>query len=246
MNKTQILLALVIISIFGVSVTFLDLSHIIAKRSNPTDTKRAPKHGEVRQYTKDQRLKTIVNYYQGIKHGTSYLYHDDGETILLAMPYINGKREGVSKKYYEDGQLYASTSYQDDKIHGPRKTYYSNGQLKSVVNYGYGYAGVGTEEYLLEGTRKPENKIQFEKIGDRYMLSTSEACTEIRFLIGQLIEDSFYDPSDKNVRLLPKENGVYFVDTEVFTPSYLKYQDIICSCSSSQGNPIILKAKLIL
>jgi antitoxin component YwqK of YwqJK toxin-antitoxin module len=245
MNKTQILLALVILSIFGVSATFLDLSEIIAKKSNPTETKRKVKHGEIRQYTKDDRLKTIVNYNQGIKHGTSFLYHDDGETILLEMPYINGKREGVSKKYYKDGALYASTSYQDDKLHGPRNIYYSNGQLKAVINYGYGSPGTGTVEYLLDGSQKEENKIIFTKKGSKYELSTAEECREIKFFIGKLIENIFFNPRDKNVKLLTKENGLYFIDTNVYTPSYLKYQDIICSCKSTQGNPTILKAKLV-
>lgn len=245
MNKTQILIALVIISIFGVSASFLDLSSIIAQRANPKGLRKTPKHGEVRQYTQDQRLKTIVNYDNGIKHGTSYLYHEDGKTVLLAMPYVIGKREGVSRKYYEDGQLYASTSYENDKLHGPRKTYYSNGQLKSVVNYGYGYPGIGTEEFLLDGTKKSEIKILFKKKGNLFELSTSEECSEGKYYIGKLIEDSFFNPSDKNLKLLPHENGVYFINTEVYTPSYLKYQDIICSCKSTQRNPIVIKTRLI-
>lgn len=243
MNKTQILIALVILSIFGVCASYLDLSKLISDDKVETP-KRKVKHGEIRQYTKSDKLRTIVNYDNGIKHGTSYLYHDDGKTILLAMPYIKGKREGTSKKYFESGVLYASTSYSDDKLHGPRKTYYSSGQLKAIINYGYGNPGIGTEEYLVDGTRKKENNISVEKKGRIYWLSTSDACRESKFFIGKLIEDSYFNAVHEDVRLLPKQDGKYYVDLDVFTPSYLKYQDIICECESTQGNPVILKTSL--
>ena len=113
MNKTQILIALVILSIFGVCASYLDLSQLISGDSTETP-KRKVKNGEIRQYTKSDKLKTVVNYDNGIKHGISYLYHDDGKTVFLAMPYNQGKREGTSKKYFERGVLYASTSYSND------------------------------------------------------------------------------------------------------------------------------------
>ncbi|SNT27235.1 MORN repeat variant [Ekhidna lutea] len=243
MNKNQIVLSLVIISLIGMSSAYLDLFEVIT-RDPVADKKPKVKHGEVRQYTKDSRLKTVVNYDQGIKHGTSYLYHDDGETVLLAMPYENGKREGVSKKYYENGQLYASTSYQNDKLHGIRTIYYSTGQIKAEINYGYGNPGTGTKEYLIDGDLKDEIKITFENEGSIIWLETSEPCEDKTFYIGKLIEDTYFDPVDLNIRLLTKENGRYFVDTNIYTPSYLKYQDIICACESSQGNPLVLKTTL--
>ncbi|MEO9485140.1 MAG: hypothetical protein ABJG47_16900 [Ekhidna sp.] len=244
MNKTQILIALVILSIFGVSATYLDLSQLISSKSEKPATERKVKHGEVRQYTKSKKLRTVVNYDQGIKHGTSYLYHDDGETILLAMPYNKGKREGTSMKYFESGVLYASTSYQNDRMHGPRKIHYSSGQLKAIINYGYGNPGTGTKEYLLDGTLKNENRILAKKNGNIYLLSTSEECKKSKFFIGKLIDDRYFNAVHKDVRLLPKDNGTYFVDLNVYTTSYLKLQDIICECESKQGNPIILKTNL--
>ncbi|WP_420318458.1 toxin-antitoxin system YwqK family antitoxin [Ekhidna sp.] len=243
MNKTQILLALVIISIIGMSSSYLEMFNLI---TNETTDDKEPivKHGEIRQFTKDNKLKTVVNYNQGIKHGTSYLYHDDGETILLAMPYVNGKREGASKKYYENGKLYAATSYKNDKLDGIRKIYYSNGKLKAKINYGFGYPGIGTKEFLLDGTAKNSISIKTRNEGDIIWLETSEPCKDQKFYIGTLIQDKFLDPVDQNIKLLMYSNGHFFIDTEVYTPSYLKYKDIICSCESTQGNPIIIKSRL--
>lgn len=243
MNKTQVLIALVILSLFGVISTYLDVSTLFTKVTEPA-VERKVRDGEVRQFTKDQRLKTVVNYDNGIKHGTSYLYHNDGKTVLLAMPYVQGKREGISKKYYKSGKLYASTAYKNDLLHGPRELYYSSGQLKAVINYGEGNPGLGTIEYLIDGTQKDENKIIADKQGRIIRLSTSEACKETKFYIGKLIGDEFFNALHPDVKLLTKVDGSYFVDIDVHTPSYLKYQDVICHCESKQGNPIIMKARL--
>ncbi len=243
MNKTQILIALVILSLFGVISTYLDVSSLFAKEDIPT-TERKVRDGEVRQFTKDQRLKTVVNYDKGIKHGTSYLYHDDGKTVMLAMPYVKGKREGKSKKYYRNGKLYASTSYKNDLLDGPRELYYSSGQLKAVVNYGEGNPGIGTIEYLTDGTKKNENRIIAEKRGRIINLTPSEECKDYKFYIGKLIKDQYFNAVHPDVKLLTRKDGVYFVDIDVYTPSFLRYQDIICHCESKQGNPIIMKTRL--
>ena len=244
MNKTQILIALVIISIFGVISTYLDVSAIFWAKVEPPEAKKELKDGEVRQYTKDKRLKTVVNYDEGVKHGTSYLYHDDGKTILLEMPYNQGKREGVSKKYYENGELYASTSYSNNKLHGPRKLYYTSGQLKAEINYGNGHPGLGTVEYLLDGSQKEQNKITTDKRGRIIAFTTEKPCKDMEFFIGKLIDDEFFNAAHPDIRRLPKKDGSYFIDIDVYTPSYLKYQDIICHCKSKQGNPLILKTRL--
>ncbi|WP_425392077.1 toxin-antitoxin system YwqK family antitoxin [Ekhidna sp.] len=243
MNKTQILIAAVIISIIGMRSAYLDFFEMVTSDPNEEFESKV-KHGEIRQYTKDDRLKTIINYDQGIKHGISYLYHDDGKTVLLAMPYDKGKREGTSNKYYANGKLYAATPYKNDKLHGIRKTYYSSGKLKAEIPYGYGVPGIGTKEYLMDGTEKLSIQITTRTSDNLIWLSTSESCKDPKFYIGRLIDDKFFDPVDPNIKLLLEEDGNFFIDTEVHTPSYLKYQDIICHCESSQGNPIILKKRL--
>ena len=245
MNKTQILIALVILSLVGICGVYIDLNSFLdAKEAASKPRERKVKHGEHRQYTRDKRLKTIVNYDQGIKHGVSYLYHDDGKTVLLAMPYEQGKREGVSKKYFKNGSLYASTNYRNDRLHGMRKLYYSSGQVKAELNYGYGHVGMGTKEYLMDGELKEAPEIVTRTEGNKVWLNTSVPCKRAIFYVGKLVDDTYLDPISEDVKVLMDSDNNYYVDTNVYTSSYLKYQDIICSCESSQGNQYILKTRL--
>lgn len=243
MNKTQILIALVLLSIIGMSGAHFEVFNLISEQLNPNPTDNL-KHGEIRQYTKDNRLRTIINYDRGVKHGFSYLYYDDGETLLLAMPYANGKRQGIAKKYYASGKLYATTSYHENLLHGPRSTYFKSGQIRSVVNYGYGFPGIGTTEYLLDGTEKTANTIVADRRGQQILLSTAAPCKETNWFIGTLVEDTYLNPQDENIKPLPFRKGEEVIDLSVYTPSYLQYQDIICECTSSQNNPLIMKVRL--
>ena len=172
MNKTQIAISIIILCVVGMGFMYDRIKE--ALEPDPKIKKyieRTERDGEVKQFTSSGKLKTIINYTKGVKNGMSYLYYDDGRTVLLALPYVDGLREGVSKKYYESGDLYAETSYHNDTLDGPRKVYYRSGQLKSVVNYQAGIAGIGTEEYLMDGTRKKNFVIKYEQRGNLIWLS---------------------------------------------------------------------------
>ena len=66
------------------------------------------------------------------------------------------------------------------------------------------------------------------------------------FIHFQKMFEEFFDPMSEKLRLLPDDNDQFYIDLNVYTPSFLKYQDIICSCESTQGNPIILKKRILL
>lgn len=245
MNKSQIIIAVILFFLIGAGYLFDKASNWF--KDDPIENtvkKREPKNGEVKQFTTSGKLKTIVNYDHGIKHGISYLYHEDGETVFLAMPYERGKREGISKKYFTSGEIYAETSYENDRLHGFRKLYFQSGQLKAIIDYGYGFPGIGIQEYFTNGTMKESNAIQTNRNDNYLYLSTKTPCKNSKFFIGKLLEDKYLDELDENVQLLPEISGEFYVDLGVYTPSYLKYQDIICSCKSKQGNPVVMKRRL--
>lgn len=202
------------------------------------------KDGPIKVYHSNGNLKTVVNYKNGIKDGTSYLYYKDGKTVQLELPYENGKRQGISKKYFETGELYAETSYAHNDLHGIRKIYYRSGQLKSAVPYGYGLPGIGVIEYLANGEKKSLPEISYYQDGSNIYLSTSKRCRNAEFYLGRLIEDQFYDELSQDLRLLPKTDGTYYIDLRMFTPSYLDLQDIVCLCKSSQSNTLVLKKRI--
>lgn len=246
MNRTQLIILIGLVALLGLGYV---ADQINSLREDPDlaqliEKTNEVKHGEVIQRTKGGRLKTIINYDNGIKHGMSYLYHSDGETVLLEMPYERGKREGTSKKYYEGGKLYAETNYREDELHGIRTVYYRSGRVRSIVNYWNGLPGIGTKEYLTDGEEKDKFKITYTRTGNTLSFDVDPYCKETRFYIGTLIEDSFFDPLSRDLRIMPEANGQYIVDLDVYTPSFLQYQDIICSCESTQGNPIVLKRRI--
>ena len=244
MNKTQIFILLAIAAIIWMGFMADQLLDTPVARELVLNAENAAKHGEVKQYTSDGRLKTIVNYDNGIKHGYSYLYHSDGKTVLLAMPYHQGKRSGISKKYYESGELYAETPYENDELHGIRQVYYRSGKLKSEAAYWNGLSGVGAMEYLTNGEVKEPFLITYKQEANHLFFNTNKPCKNTRFYLGKLIADKFLDPMSEDIQIMMEKDQRYYIDLRVFTPSYLKYQDIICECTSTQGNSIILRTNV--
>ena len=237
-------LCLVSVLLFSFSSCVFTSSESAAENSSKGKKEsKGKKNGIVKTYHDNGKLKTSINYVDGVKDGQSYLYFEDGETILLELPYVKGKREGVSKKYYENGKLYTETSYQNNELHGLRKVYYRKGGLKSEIPYGYGFRGVGGKEYLLSGKEKPSPVIKILKRGDLLIFPKPEGCKKSKFFIGNLVEDKYLNPIG-DVRVMQEVEQGYFIDLELYLPSRLAKLDAICECKSSQGNTLILKKSL--
>lgn len=213
---------------------------------NTTEEKRpsGPKEGEWVSRREDGSVKTRVSYKNGLKHGKSFLYYRDGKNVQLMMPYIEGKREGTSKKYFKNGSIYAETPYKNDKLNGTRKTYYRNGQLKAAMPYHKGLPGTGLKEYYTNGNIKELPVITYQKQGQYLKLSTSPPCKEAMFYLGELHQNQYFNEYDKDLQPIYREKGNFRIDLRVYNPSYLALQDVICSCKTSQGNPLILKKRI--
>lgn len=202
------------------------------------------KEGLIQSFASDGSLKTEINYVNGVKHGRSVLYYPDGKTVQLQMPYRNGNRHGTSKKYFKNGELYAETSYERDRLHGIRKIYYRNGKEKAAIPYQRGSPGTGLVEHLLNGKQKMNPEISYYQEENRLYVSTTPPCRGQKFFLGKLVNNQFFDPKDSDLRGLDVDGDDFFVDLNTYTPSYLQYQDLICECKSSQGNPLILNQRI--
>ena len=229
---------------FGVIATFLwnEVDDFIDPEVPPT--KEEILDGERKQYTSDGKLRTIVNYDKGVKHGLSTLYHKDGKTVMLSIPYQQGRREGTSKKYFESGELYAETNYQNDLLHGTRSVYYRSGNLKSVVTYYRGFPGLGTTEYLTSGKKKAISGIVHYEERGQYLFSTDQPCDDQRFFLGTLLEGQFLDVLSTSVQELPKQDGLHYLELNQRNLQLLENNDVICLCKSSQKNPLVLKTSI--
>jgi len=241
MNKNQLAIILILVLLISAGVFYSFVWNEVDEYVNPNPPKKEVYQGERRQYTDDGKLKTIINYKDGKKHGQSTLFHRDGKTILLTLPYIMGKREGTSKKYYEDGSIYSRTNYRNNLLHGTRHVYYRSGKLKSIVHYYNGHPGLGTEEYLTNGKKKDQINITHTIVGNELRLTTSSDCIDTRFFIGSLIEDSYLNALGNDVIELPKKDGYHYLPLGQNVPHD---KGVICSCKSSQNNPIILKTEI--
>jgi len=202
------------------------------------------KNGEIVTKRPDGTIKTIVNYKDGIKHGLSYLYYADGKSIQLKIPYVVGARHGISKKYYPDGALYAETPYDSDLLHGVRKTWYSNGNLKAQVPYFQGLTGTGTKEYFVSGKVKTQPLLFYVVNNNHLTITLDKPCENPRIYIGELIDDQFL--ATENLDVFVPDQGEFRLNLVVYTPSYLAVQDVICTCETSQGNPLIIRKRIVL
>lgn len=240
MHKNVFFVLASVIAILWIAFIYQSLGDRLFKNEHKTYRAAPIKNGPIRTYSDNGKLKTLVNYKQGKKEGISYLYHEDGETVQLEMPYVNDERQGTSKKYYTNGNLYAATPYENDKLHGVRKTYYRNGNLKASIPYRHGYPGTGLQEYFTDGSKKELPKITHRQRGNLLYLGLSKPCKQAQYYLGKLIDNQFFDEISAQIKILPEQGGVSSIDLNVFTPSYLQYQDIICHCKSSQAHPVIL------
>ena len=238
MNRSQSAIIIIIVLIVSVGTFYTFVWNKVDSVVNPRDPKKEILDGERKQYYQDGRIRSVINYNQGVKHGPSTLFHPDGKTVLLSIPYQYGKREGISKKYYRTGEIYAETSYKDDLLHGARKVYYRAGPVKSIVNYYQGHPGIGTEEFLTSGKKKPSIEIEQRRSGTTIEYTTSEGCVDARFYIGQLIEGKFFDSLSDDVEELPRTEGYHYLNTSIANKTEAAM--VICSCKSTQGNPIVL------
>jgi hypothetical protein len=233
---------IILLSYFFILLTFgCDSSQPTTKPERLTN---GPKNGEWINRRTDGTIKTRVIYKNGIKHGVSTLFHPDGKTVQLAMPYKNGKRHGTSQKFFNNGQLYAETSYEDDMLHGSRKTYYRSGKLQSSITYSHGQPFADLKEYFKSGNEKDQPELKYVRFGNFLNITVdNELCKSPEFFLGNFPANAPF-PGVDALTLLPTSGNETRIDLSVYTPSYLSVQDLVCKCTSSQGNPLILKKRL--
>jgi antitoxin component YwqK of YwqJK toxin-antitoxin module len=232
------------IFILFISLCAIFIYFITDYRPIPEDQNRGkigqPKEGTIDSYDVNGNIKTRVNYLNGKKHGTSYLYYADGQ-VQLAMPYVHGLRHGTSIKYFKEGSIYAETPYEYDLLEGTRITYYRNGNVKARIPYHRNMPGTGLEEFTLNARKITPPNVTYLRKGDELIFSTDPGCQNTTFYIGKLDDNQYLNKNDNLIEILPMRNESFVLNLEVFTPSYLRFQDIICECKSKLGNPYVLR-----
>ncbi len=229
---------------FGLLPASSDEAHAeFAKEEAAEELREASlKHGRYESMDRNGKLKSVVNYHYGKKHGISYLYYSNGK-VHLEMPYNTNLREGTSKKYYKSGELYATTPYVNNKIEGIRTTYFESGRVRATVPYHNSWPGTGLKEYLSDGTeRRQRIGIHIEKTGNIWKFKAEEPCRKQKYYLGNLIDGQYLDKS-RLVLLTSNEDGAILDLNKIGGEDRKATLEVICRCTTLQNNPLILSTR---
>tara|TARA_R110001583_G_scaffold55182_1_gene168038 strand:- start:6043 stop:6771 length:729 start_codon:yes stop_codon:yes gene_type:complete len=167
------------------------IDHSVIIDSSSTDKKSL--NGEVRYKFPSGKLKSIVNYENNKKVGTSHTYYETGEK-QYEIPYVNGKKDGLVKFFYKSGRLYRSTSYKEGLKHGLQKKYWEIGKIKSEMRFEKDMMCKGLREITKAGKQKVEPKIIVKHVNllnessmYRLELSMDKKYRSVNFYIGELL-----------------------------------------------------------
>ena len=168
------------------------VDHSVIVDSSSTDKKSL--NGEVRYKFPSGKLKSIVNYEDNKKVGTSHTYYETGEK-QYEIPYVNGKKDGLVKFFYKSGRLYRSTSYREGLKHGLQKKYWEIGKIKSEMRFEKDMMCKGLREITKAGKQKAEPKIIVKHVNllnessmYRLELSMDKKYKGVNFYIGELLD----------------------------------------------------------
>jgi antitoxin component YwqK of YwqJK toxin-antitoxin module len=90
--------------------------------------------GEVREYYKDGKLKSISNYSNGKLHGKKENYFEN-EKISTITYYNEDKLDGKKQKFYESGNLELEGYYAKNNMSGIWKWYDQDGKIVKEKEY---------------------------------------------------------------------------------------------------------------
>jgi hypothetical protein len=157
-----------------------------------TSTDKKSLNGIVRYKFPSGKLKSIVNYEDNKKVGTSHTYYETGEK-QYEIPYVNGKKDGLVKFFYKSGRLYRSTSYKEGLKQGLQKKYWEIGKIKSEMRFEKNMMCKGLIEITKSGKQKAEPKIIVKHVDllkessmYRLELSLNKRYRSVQFYIGEL------------------------------------------------------------
>lgn len=85
-------------------------------------------------YHLNGEISDIVNYENGLPHGTEERFYKDG-TLMQKGEFKNGNEIGIWEMYHPNGQLKQRTNFVNGKMDGESISYYSTGEVKGKNVY---------------------------------------------------------------------------------------------------------------
>ena len=90
--------------------------------------------GEFVKYYRNGKKQEKSHYQNGVKDGISFWFFEN-ESISIEYPYAKGEINGVAKTYYNDGTLKTESAYLNNELNGQKKEYFLSKKLKSKGYY---------------------------------------------------------------------------------------------------------------
>ena len=193
--------SLIVLSVFILSSCHFIMDKFSSKREvvdnsvivDSISTDKKSLNGKVQYKFPNGKLKSIVNYKDNKKVGTSHTYYETGEK-QYEIPYANGKKNGLVKWFYKSGRLYRSTSYKEGLKQGLQKKYWESGKLKSEMRFESDMMCTGLKEITKSGKVKAEPKISVKHVnllresGMYHLeLSLTKTFRSVQFYLGDLL-----------------------------------------------------------
>ena len=102
-----------------------------------TTYKNGIKHGVSRYWTDEGHFLYLEEYFDnGVLNGVRKVWRDaDSNNLRYLENYKNGKRHGKRFTWNWDGILISEYNYKDDELDGVQSSWYNNGQLQSESIY---------------------------------------------------------------------------------------------------------------
>lgn len=106
--------------------------------------------GECTTYYPDGKIKSVVNYANGIRNGKEINYFENGN-IQFAGLFKDGEVTSI-QVYLENGQINKEMGINQGQIHGEYKEYYENGVLGILKTYNNGQENGPVKYYNPDGS----------------------------------------------------------------------------------------------
>lgn len=240
--KTKIYVSLIACVMFSACHSTSDNYDLNEQQMDPEKSRK--KNGLVTVFDDKGGVKSNINFKQGKKHGKAITYYNNGKP-LLETNYVDGLREGMSIKYFEHGGIYATTPYQNDKINGTRTLYFNTGEKKAEIPYKNNFPGLGLKEFFKNGDIiNLDYSLSVLLTNENILkIEADQRCKKAVFYIGSLVYVNYLDPGSAQVSILSQQNHLTgFKALNIDQWHFYRDKQVICECTTKQGNPLILVA----
>jgi len=172
------------------------------------------KNGEKKYLYENGNIKSVVNYKDGKKIGTSFTFYKSGEK-QYDIPYVDGMKHGKVLWYYKSGKIYRETEYKKGKKSGFQRKYWESGKLKSEMEYHDNMLSIGLKEISNTGKVKSTPSIRVERIdrlktAGEYILKMklSNDRSKVEFFFGDLVDGKYIPEDGRGFSRMDVKKGV--------------------------------------